>query len=200
MLKSAIRFLVPVIIALSVAVLAAYAISLFHDAGEPEQIIVQAPPAPSSPYSAPGIKTPEVVPAAKANLKDDASVIGIEANGRYRAYSEAAMTGMTSHVVNDLIDNIPVTVTYCDLANCARAFTGSQRGKPLEVSTGGMVDGNLALRIGTIWIKQPTGETMFGDGSAKSPLQDFPITRTTWKVWRERHPDTDVYIGQTPRS
>lgn len=199
-LKSVVRFVAPIAISLAVAALAAYGLSLFQSTPEPEAVSEKPPVAQSSPYSAPGIRTPPVVPAAKAKLKDDEEVIGIEAHGRFRAYSEAAMSGMNGHVVNDLIDDVPITVTYCDRANCARAFTGTQRGTPLEVSTGGIVDGDLALRLGTAWIKQSTGEPMFGGGSNAHPLQDFPITRTTWKIWRERHPDSDVYVGPLPRS
>jgi hypothetical protein len=197
------RILVPIMtafgIAMAAAVLASYGLSWLQERSEQEQAAQTPPHGESSPYAAPGIRTPPVVRAADADLKDDEPIIGIEVNGRYRAYREAAMSGMTAHVVNDLIGDVPVSVTYCDRANCARAFTDSQRDKPLDLSTGGMVDGNLALRLGEAWIWQPTGETLFDDGSKKRPLLDFPIVRTTWKRWRELHPQTEVYLGPIGR-
>jgi hypothetical protein len=197
------QILVPLGIALVIAaagaVLVSYGMSWLEERSEQERAAETGPHGESSPYSAPGIRTPPVVQAVDADLKDDEPIIGIEVNGRYRAYREAAMSGMTAHVVNDLIGDIPVSVTYCDRANCARAFTDSQRGQPLDLWTGGMVDGNLALKLGETWIWQPTGETIFGDGSRKHPLSNFPIVRTSWKAWRELHPGTEVYIGPIGR-
>ena len=197
------RILVPicaaVMIAAAGAVLVSYAMSWLEDRSEQVRAAETGPFRESSPYSAPGIRTPPIVRAPDADLKDDESIIGIEVNGHYRAYRQAAMSGMTAHVVNDLIGDVPVSVTYCDRANCARAFTDSRRSQPLELSTGGMVDGNLALRLGEIWIWQPTGETLFDDGSKKRPLSDFPIVRTTWKAWRQLHPGTEVYVGPIVR-
>ncbi len=58
-----------------------------------------------------------------------------------------------------------------------------------------MIDGNLLLKFGGYFIQQPTGEARSGDGTTIHPLKTFPITRTTWKAWREKHPDTEVYVG-----
>ena len=147
-------------------------------------------PAPGSaydtPFITPGIRQPSTVPVAEATLADDARVIGVTAGGRHRAYSVQVMSGMTSHVVNDLVDDVPVSVSYCDQTDCTRVFAGRPGSSPLELSTGGWVRGEMALRY---------GDQQYSQTATDIPLQDHPFVVTTWKEWREQHPDTDVFVG-----
>ncbi len=131
--KSVLRSFAPIavacVVAIPAAVLASYAISLWEERTSEQLAADGMPHGPSSPFMWPGVKDPPIVSAGEANLKDDEPIIGIEINGHFRAYRQAGLAGVTGHVVNDLIQETPVTVTYCDRADCARAFTSDQRGE-----------------------------------------------------------------------
>src|SRR5436309_12308333 len=71
----------------------------------------------------PGIRQPKAFPAGAAAVEDDADVIGVSVKGHHRAYCMATMADLERHVINDLIDRVPVTVTYCPRTNCVRALT-----------------------------------------------------------------------------
>ena len=156
-------------------------------------------PGYSTPFLAAGINNPPIVPASQAGLPDDELIIGVEMNGRARAYRVSALRGPMSHVVNDVIDHSPVTVTYCDIRDCARGFTGKKRDTPLDVSLAGLHDGDLLLKTGDTMFSQSTGEGLRNDGTTFAPLESHPIVRTTWKAWRDSHPSTDVYLGPQTR-
>jgi hypothetical protein len=93
-----------------------------------------------------------------------------------------------SHIVNDLIDEVPITVTDCDLVDCARVVTAPQRGVPLDLSVGG-IDANRQLLL-------LLDDDRYPQLSDQLPLDDYPFELTTWGEWRESHPDTLVYVGQ----
>src|SRR5688500_4441346 len=69
--------------------------------------------------------------------REDAEVIGVSVNGRHRADILDAFRPVEQHVYNDLLDDTPVTVTYCDLAECIRVYTDPERKERLDVAVGG---------------------------------------------------------------
>jgi hypothetical protein len=188
--------LISVPVSVTVVLLAPYAVAVFE---KPQGLQVGTPPPIGginpTPFFAPGIDRPQVVAAKVAGLADDDDVIGVVVNGRPRAYRVKAFTGMSRHVVNDLIDDVPVTVTYCDLADCAQAFTSSTRGDTLDICTGGL-NGNLMLRTsGHNYFWQNTGKCTAPDHADESPFPMYPFERVPWKVWHATYPGTDVYVG-----
>lgn len=57
----------------------------------------------------------------------------------------------------------------------------------------GLLDDNLLLvdrETGSVW-SQLAGKAVFGSMEG-TPLKAIPSMQTTWKFWRERHPDTQV--------
>jgi hypothetical protein len=141
----------------------------------------------STPWITPGLRQPPAVRADEAMLADDAPVIGVVADGRPRAYLVSAMRSMSSHVVNDLVGEVPVTVTYCDRTDCIRTFSAKSRGEPLTLGVGGWSNGGMELRL---------DERNYPQESAEVPLDDFEFERTTWGEWRERHPETEIFVGE----
>lgn len=141
-----------------------------------------------------GVNRPLALPAhaAAALLRDDAPVLGVVAGGRARAYTIEAMNSVARHVVNDTLDGVPVTVTYCDRTGCARAYAGGAGGDPLGVGVLGF-DRGLILSAGGRSFRQDTGEPV--GGGDPFPYPSHPVERTTWGAWRAAHPDTDVYVG-----
>ncbi len=151
----------------------------------------------STPMIWPGIKQPPSVPPDKAGLADKEEIIGVSVAGKHRAYAIRAFQRQIDHVVNDLIKDVPVTVTYCNQTHCHKVFTSDKRGSPLDVSLGGMGRDEMLLKIGSDYYGQKSGK---GGGGSRFPYNELPVVLTTWKAWKEAHPDTDVYVGVPDRN
>jgi hypothetical protein len=134
----------------------------------------------------PGIHRPPVETAESAHLESTTPVIGIELAGHSRAYVTKALRQINHHVVNDYFANSAVTVTYCDLTDCVRAFTKADQQRPLDVSLYGLITGKMALNIDGQVVPQEAADV---------PLSDMNFVRTTWGEWKNQHPETDVLVG-----
>jgi hypothetical protein len=151
-------------------------------------------------FSYPGIRQPQTRSAQEAALAEDAEVIGVLVGGKARAYSIAAMSkGPESHVINDVIAGRPVTVAYCNVMNCARAFTADSSGAPLDLGVGGWqgVKG-LIVQLGGKNYALKDGKNLSTLKGPPLPYQQMDHQRMTWGEWHRAHPDTDVYVG-SPR-
>jgi hypothetical protein len=149
-------------------------------------------------FRAEGVRRPPARPAGDARLADHEGVIGVVAGGHARAYRLKAMKDRDRHVVNDVVSGVPVSVTYCDLDDCVRAFTAPEGEAPLDVSTVGLKKGRMVINVGGVDVFQDSGQPVDGGGAgAKVPYPSLPTVRTSWKLWREAHPQTDVYLGPT---
>jgi len=138
---------------------------------------------------------PHTLAADKAPLEDKDMVIGVTVGNKHRAYLMRAMGGTPQyHIVDDLLGELPVSITYCDRTHCSKVFTGAQSGAVLDVSFGGFKDNHLLIRAnGTTYFQhnlQPLRSL-----SPSFPYQEAEFEETTWSEWRKAHPDTDVYIG-----
>lgn len=142
-----------------------------------------------TPFILPGLKQPSTVAADDAQLDDDAPVIGVSAGTRHRAYSLKAMTHVFSHVVNDVIESVPVTITYCDRNDMGRCFTRADTDGPLGLDLGGWKDQKVLLKL---------NDRFYAHDASDIPLDEYDFQRTTWGEWKKEHPDTDVYT--TPPS
>lgn len=147
-----------------------------------------------TPWMAPGVRRPAVRSAADAGLADSAPVVGVVIAGKARAYSLAAMSSMSRHIVNDLVGEVPVTVTYCDLHRCLRVFTDEEKRDALEMSQAGRGTDGLLVMYGGMSYSQATGQPPVA-GAPPLPLRTLPHEEMTWKAWREKHPETEVYTG-----
>lgn len=159
------------------------------------------PPPTRVVYNEEGVKTPPTRPAAESTLDDDAEVVGVEVNGKARAYDLWTMSGTKRHIVNDVVGGKAVTITYCDKAECTRAFSDGNRVEPLDVAQGGLLNGRMVLRIGGVTYLQETGavvEPEKGHTPAPFPYATYPLVRTTWGKWKSKHPDTDLFASDDP--
>jgi hypothetical protein len=148
----------------------------------------------------PGIRLPPARAVADAALRDDDEVIGVCAGGRARAYLVRVMGWpQTRHVVNDQLGGCAVSVTYCDRTGCSRVFTGGRAAAPLELDVGGWINKGMALHTGDADYSQETGECLSHPSGPRIPYAQLPHERTTWGAWREAHPETDVYVGDSPQ-
>lgn len=140
-----------------------------------------------TPFMTPGVE-PKFVPAADASLAEDDDVIGVVVDGEARAYPVSFLSGMTTHVVNDLIGQTPITVTYCDRTDCTRVFTDSSKQSELDVGTGGFVAGEMQITL---------GDNMYAQTSSDIPLQDVEFVVMPWSDWKQQHPETRVLVRET---
>ncbi len=149
----------------------------------------------------PGILRPEVVPADRAAIGDDEEILGVIVDGRPRAYRLRAFLDPSAHIVNDVIGDRPITVAYCNLSDCARAYGGPPGGAPLDISQAGLKDGQMIVRAagGYFWHRDGRPfEPAPGVGTEPAfPYPDYPMERRKWGDWRREHPTTDLYATPT---
>jgi hypothetical protein len=138
-----------------------------------------------TPFILPGIDQPPTVPADAAEIGDEMEVIGVTCNGRHRAYLISALSAVRSHVVNDVLGDQALTVTFCNRTDHSRCV-GGDGAVPLDLSLGGWRGGKMLLKV---------GDSFFSHDDEQLPYSDVPFERTTWKAWREAHPETDVYMA-----
>ena len=100
-------------------------------------------------------------------------------------------------MVNDEVGGEPVTISYCTLCRSAVLYsTRTPAGGAYTFGTSGLLYRSNKLMVDrqslTLW-NNLTGEPVLGR-LARSPvrLAVLPLTRTTWKDWRARHPRTTV--------
>ena len=150
----------------------------------------------------PGIREPPVHTVSDAPLADDDEVIGVAVNGRFRAYAINALFMPDRHVVNDLVSGQPVSVSYCPRSGCVSVFTDALGKNTLPIAMGGWMeryeDRTLLLLVGSTRYRQDTGASV-ESSAAPFPFPRMEFQRTTWKQWRDRHPDTEVYTGMSPQ-
>ena len=142
-----------------------------------------------------GVRLPPARAGDRAGIDGDEEVIGVCVAGRARAYLVRAMLDPMHHVVNDLLGGRPVSVTFCSVTRCARVLTGSPGDSPLDIKIGGWKRGGLALHVGGEDYSQETGESLTAPHARRLPYPELPFRRTTWREWRQAHPDSDVYTG-----
>ena len=154
-----------------------------------------------------GVKRPPTVPAADARLGDDEEVLGVELNGVARAYRLAALRDINRHIVNDVVHGVPLSVMYCDFNDCARAYKGPAGPDPLPIRMAGMKFGDLIFKVGDVFYQHTTAQALEGTGTPGAadphlpplPFAPTAVTRTTWRVWKQQHPRSDVYVGVAGR-
>lgn len=135
----------------------------------------------------PGVTEPSLIESKATALSDNADVFGIVINGQAYAFARNALVIPAEHVVNLLIDQKPVSVTYCDLVDCVRVLTRAGSHEAIDLHIGGLdVANQMVLLLNGI---------RYGQSSKGIPLQDLPFERTTLGEWKLLHPTTMIYEG-----
>ncbi|MEM1378286.1 MAG: DUF3179 domain-containing protein [Pseudomonadota bacterium] len=114
----------------------------------------------------PSIDNPvfEFVPGIK-DLPENEPVVSITINGDARAYPFRILTW--HEIVNDVVGDVPVAVTYCPLCNSAPVFERrlEDGSVPTFGVSGKLTDSNLIMydRDTETWWQQFTGEAIVGE-------------------------------------
>lgn len=145
-----------------------------------------------APIAFQGVKRPPTRTAEATTWNDDELVIGINVDDEFRAYRLRCMRTPDRHVVNDVVGEKPISVSYCNLYECVRAFSGEPSGEPLNLSVGGLRnDRGMILKVNGKRYYQDTLEPADPETTSTAfPYEETEYSVTTWKLWREAHPDT----------
>jgi hypothetical protein len=145
----------------------------------------------------PGVRQPNTFAAGSVSVPDDAAVVGVEVGGIHRAYLLTGMDVPQAHVVNDLVGGVPLSVAYCNLRDCATAYTSSDgAAAPLDLGVQGLIHQQLVLSAnGRAYFQEPSEGTYEPLPPDEIPYPTYPCERTTWGTWRAHHPDSDIYLG-----
>jgi hypothetical protein len=183
----------PIAVSLTLAVMAA---GLAGCSDSAAMSVDLAPPTRRTPGVPPPVSLPETLPREESAVPDDAAVIGVSTGERARAYLVAALTeiapsdssGADSNcqIVNDLLGNVPITVTYCARTDLCRVLTSHGAGV-LRVAVAGRNANGLEVLV--------NGQR-YSQSDPQLPLQDFAFQTTTWGNWKSQHPQSDIYIGR----
>lgn len=147
----------------------------------------------------PSIDRPKFISVEEASkfVKDDELVLGINLNGDKRAYPFQIL--VWHEIVNDVVDDKPVVITYCPLCGTGIAYERTINNEPIEFGVSGLLyNSDLVMydrKTDTLW-DQATGRAIVGELTGMK-LKQVPIDTVTWGDWKKLHPDTKVLSRET---
>jgi hypothetical protein len=139
----------------------------------------------------PAIMEPEFIPVAdETRLGGREPVLLLaSAEGGARAYPIRYL--MWHEIVNDVVDGMPVAVTFCPLCNTAMVFDARLEGRPLTFGVSGMLrfsDMIMYDHQSEGWWQQATGEAIAGIETGVK-LTQIPSRLVSWAEFAAEHPD-----------
>ena len=146
------------------------------------------------------IDAPRFSPVSEAPsyLRADEPVIVLDLNDDVRAYPLSIM--MWHEIVNDVVGDEPVTVTFCPLCNTSLVFPRTlEDGTVLEFGVSGfLLNSDLIMydrQTESLW-QQITGRGMIGTHSG-TQLDFLPVSITAWSDFSTSFPDGQVLLRPT---
>jgi hypothetical protein len=147
----------------------------------------------------PAIDDPSFVSVDEADalLEPSEPVIEVVLDGVARAYPLRVL--IWHEIVNDVLGQTPVTVTFCPLCNAAIAFDRRHGDRVLDFgTTGNLRNSDLVMydRQTETWWQQFGGEGIVGE-LAGEQLTQVPAAIVAWQDFAKRHPDGSVLSQDT---
>ncbi len=147
----------------------------------------------------PAIDNPKFIEIAEAEewLEPQEPVILVEINGDARAYPIQIL--IWHEIVNDVVGDVPVVVTFCPLCNTAIAFERTLDGQVLDFGTTGRLRfSNLIMydRQTETWWQQAGGDAIAGEHTGRQ-LKFIPASIISWEDFKTNHPDGKVLSRDT---
>lgn len=143
----------------------------------------------------PSIDNPVFAPAAAIDdLPDLEPVISVEVDGQARAYPLRIL--MWHEIVNDKVNGVPLTITFCPLCNTGIVFEREIDGVVYDFGTTGKLrNSDLVMydRQTESWWQQFMGLAIVGDMNG-TRLTPYPSRLESFARFKERHPDGMVQI------
>ncbi len=160
-----------------------------------EEILSGGPPKDGIP----SIDRPDFKAVAEIrDLAPNEPVIGLEIAGDARAYPLRIL--IWHEIVNDVVGERPVTVTYCPLCNSAVVFDRRVGGRLLDFGTTGKLrNSDLVMydRQTESWWQQFTGEAVVGE-LLGDELKLIPARLESFAEFTARHPTGKVLVPNSP--
>ncbi len=148
----------------------------------------------------PPLDRPAMIDAdAAAYLGDDDIVFGLEVAGDARAYPKRILAW--HEMFKDTVGNVSVNGVYCTLCGSMILYETVHNGTHHEFGTSGFLYRSNKLMYDhateSLW-STITGEPVVGPLVGQGiQLKPRAVVTTTWKEWRDRHPDTQVLSLET---
>jgi hypothetical protein len=128
-------------------------------------------------------------------LDDDDLVIGYNTGGGAYGYPVNVLD--FHEIVNDVIEGVPVLITYCPLCFSGVVYSRELDGRVLTFgNTSALYQSDLAMydhQTGSYWF-QVEGEAVVGP-LTRSRLSLLPATTVNWGEWRRLYPETHLLTG-----
>lgn len=161
-----------------------------------DQIVSGGPP----PDGIPSIDNPKFVTIEQADsyLSDNDLALGVSLNGETRAYPLQIL--VWHEIVNDIVGETPVAVTYCPLCFTNQVFNRTTTGgEILEFGTSGkLYNSNLVMydrNTSSLW-SQAMAQSIAGEYSG-TKLERIPFDLAYWSDWKQLYPDSLVLSQDT---
>ena len=146
----------------------------------------------------PALDDPAVTPASGgAWYPDEGIVFGVTVGDESRAYPKNIME--VHEMVNDTLGGRRLGIPYCTLCGSAQAYLTDEVPEGVEQPV--LRTSGLLSRSNKVMYDLVTGSILdtFTGEARSGPLQDAEVTlrqvsvvTSTWKAWREAHPDTTI--------
>lgn len=138
----------------------------------------------------------EILSPAEADrsLSPDDTVLGLLHGGQARAYPRDQLS--RPHYVKDTVAGTPLTISYCILCNSGIAFKSELGGRPLDLMSVTAYNNNIIFldpERGN-FLQQLDGRIIDGPDKGKQ-LESLPLLVSSWREWKQLHPDTKVYFA-----
>jgi hypothetical protein len=150
----------------------------------------------SSPF--PPLSDIPTVTSAEADelLRPDELIVGVELNGAARAYPVNMLNDPGRKVVNDVVGQTAIMVTWCDLCHTSAVFRREVRTseEPEEFGCSGLLWNNSLviydIDTRSFW-NQIAGKCVAGIRSGEQ-LHPLSSVLTSWGEWKNAYPQTDA--------
>ena len=147
----------------------------------------------------PAIDKPTFIHADEADswLKAVEPVILLKVGKDVRAYPLQIL--IWHEIINDVVGDLPLTITFCPLCNTAIVFERTFEGKILDFgATGRLRYSNLIMydRQTETWWQQANGEAIAGK-YAGLQLEFYPAAIISWQEFKSSHPEGMILSRET---
>jgi len=162
---------------------------------DPSEILSGGPPRDGIP----SIDAPifESFDKASAWLELNEPVVSLQLDGVARAYPLQIL--IYHEIVNDMINDKAVTVTFCPLCNASIVFDATVDGQPLDFGTTGRLrKSDLVMydRQTESWWQQFTGTGIVGEFTG-TQLEQLPSQIVSFEVFQQEYPEGEVLSKNT---
>ena len=146
----------------------------------------------------PSIDEPQFLSAQQAGfLKDSDRILGVSYKGESRAYPIRILNW--HEIVNDKIQGDAIAVTYCPLCGSGIVYNANINGESYEFGVSGLLYNSDMLlydrETETLW-SQILAKAVSGK-LVGTELEIIQSSHTSWKAWKEKHPDSKVLSLKT---